>query len=419
VRRDAALREAEQRLRRLPDRAAPQEADAADRAWRVVEAAYAERPAPGGRRLPAIRLAIVAAIVAIGLAVALSPAGAEVGRWIEDRFAGDSGTARPAFAGLPDRGAVLALGDRGAWVVHPDGGLQWVGRFSEAGWSPRGMYVIGVRRRLLAAVTPTGTPRWTLPRRGPLHRPAWSPGDGFRVAYLEGEPAAARPARGSSTAGARSLALRVVAGDGTGDRLVRRAAALVTPAWRPPGADPGRAGSGGPYVLTYAAASGQIETVDVDTGRRLWGRRFGDRPRALAWTRDGKRLVALSARGLHVYDRRGRPLFMKRLPGAQALALHPSGLRAAVPLVGRGGTSVLTVRLAPAGRPRPVVAGLGHVDGVAWSPDGRHLLVASRDTDQWLLVGPRRRVRPLSGVSGELGAGAGFPRLAGWCCPGR
>jgi hypothetical protein len=22
-------------------------------------------------------------------------------------------------------------------------------------------------------------------------------------------------------------------------------------------------------------------------------------------------------------------------------------------------------------------------------------------------------------VSGELGAGAGFPRVAGWCCPGR
>jgi hypothetical protein len=26
-------------------------------------------------------------------------------------------------------------------------------------------------------------------------------------------------------------------------------------------------------------------------------------------------------------------------------------------------------------------------------------------------------VRPLSGVSGEFGAGAAFPGVAGWCCP--
>jgi hypothetical protein len=143
MRRDPALRDAERRFRRLPDRPAPHEAEAADRAWEVVEAAYSQRPVPGGRRLPGLRLAMVAAIVAIGLAVALSPAGAEVGQWIEDRFSGDSDTARPAFAALPDGGAVLAVGTRGAWVVHPDGGLQWVGRFSEAGWSPTGKNVFG------------------------------------------------------------------------------------------------------------------------------------------------------------------------------------------------------------------------------------------------------------------------------------
>jgi WD40 repeat protein len=98
--------------------------------------------------------------------------------------------------------------------------------------------------------------------------------------------------------------------------------------------------------------------------------------------------------------------------------MHPSGRRAAVTVAGRGGTRVLTVPFSARGRARPVISGLGRVEGIAWSPDGRWLLVASRDTDQWLLVGPGRRVRPLSGVSGELGAGAGFPGVAGWCCGG-
>ena len=84
---------------------------------------------------------------------------------------------------------------------------------------------------------------------------------------------------------------------------------------------------------------------------------------------------------------------------------------------GAGDTRVLDVPLRGAGRPRQLFQ--GGVDGLAWSRDGRRLLLAWRDADEWLLLGPGGRVRrALHGVSGELGAAGGFPRVAGWCCPG-
>ncbi|HEX2126836.1 MAG TPA: sigma factor [Thermoleophilaceae bacterium] len=235
------------------------------------------------------------------------------------------------------------------------------------------------------------TARWTLWRPRAVHRPAWSPGEGFRVANLEGD------------------ALRVVAGDGTGDRLLRRQAAPVTPAWRP----------GRRHVLTYARPAGSTETVDVDTRRRVWARGTADRVTALAWSRDGERVVALTARGRSVFGRGGRRLVTMWVPGGRALALHRSGRRAAVAVERRGGTQVLAVRLAAGGRSRLIDGGPGRVRGMAWSPHGRRVLVGWADAEQWVLLGPGRRIRPMPGVSGELGAGAGFPRVAGWYCPGR
>jgi hypothetical protein len=100
------------------------------------------------------------------------------------------------------------------------------------------------------------------------------------------------------------------------------------------------------------------------------------------------------------------------LPGvARELALHPSGKRAAV-VVGNGALDV------PLDGARPSLLFQGNVDGLAWSADGRRLLLGWRDTDQWLLFGPGRRKRALNGVSRELGSAGGFPRVAGWCCAG-
>jgi hypothetical protein len=311
---------------------------------------------------------------------ALSPAGA----WIGDRFASEPSRSAPAFAALPKGGAVLALSGTGAYAVHADGSTQRLGSFSQADWSPRGLHVVGVDGRRLTAVDPLGTVKWTLVGRNRVHHPSWSAGEGFAVAYLDG------------------ASLRVVAGDGDPStaRWVRSCAAAVTPAWRPKS----------DRVLAYATGTGSIETIDIASGDTLW--RAPVTAHSLAWTRDGRELVAVSARRVTVLDRLGRIERTIALPGVvRQFALHPSGTHGAAVVGGR----VLDVRL-DVGQERQLFQGT--VDGLAWSQDGRRLLLSWRDTDQWLLLGPGERIRAMHGVSRELGAAGGFPRVAGWCCAG-
>lgn len=396
---------------RLRDQPLPGEAEAAARSWPVVEAALAERGSGGRARGAAtrprrlgFRLALAAALLAVGLAAVLSPAGAAVGDWIGDRFASREDRSTPAFAGLPEGGSVLAISRTGAYALDPDGGSQRLGAFSEVGWSPHGLHVVGVEGRRLTAVNPLGTVKWTLVRAKHVHHPAWSVGDGFAVAYLEG------------------ASLRVVdgRGDPATDRRIRRGAAPVTPAWRPHS----------DRVLTYVTAGKAIETVDVKTGRGIWrapadassGQDSGSSggARALAWSRDGRRLVALSSRSVAVLDARGRLLRSIALPGTgRELALHPAGRRAAVVVMRGRRARVLEVALAgsaASGAPHQLFQ--GDVNGLAWSQDGRRLLLGWRDTGQWLLLGPGDRIRALHDVSRELGAAGGFPRVASWCCAG-
>jgi hypothetical protein len=391
----------EERLRsRLREQSLPAEGEAAARSWPVVEAALAERgPALRPRRV-VLRLALVAALLCVGLVAALTPAGAEVGHWIEDRFADRGEQAGPAFAGLPAGGSVLTISRSGAYAIDADGGAQWLGAFAEAGWSPHGLHVVGANGRRLVAVDATGIVKWTLARQHRVRDPSWSTGLGYAVAYLE------------------RRTLRVVAGTGdpSTDRAVRRGAAAVTPEWMP----------GSDQVLTYATARGAIEMLDVASGRALWRAPSAGsgRPVALAWSRNGRRLVALSSRSVTVLDASGHVLRTIALPAAgRELALHPSGRRAAVVVGGAadvgggaGSTRVLDVPLRGASGPRQLFQ--GGVDGLAWSRDGRRLLLGWRDADEWLLLGPGGRVRrALHGVSGELGAAGGFPSVAGWCCP--
>ena len=369
----------------LREQPLPGEAEAAARSWPVVEAALAERaPARRGGGRAAWRVALVCALLALGLLAALTPAGAEMGDWIGDRFADKPGPARPAFAALPDgSGPVLAISRSGAYAVHADGGSRWLGSFSDAGWSPRGIHVVGVEGRRVVAVTAAGKLKWSVARPGRVHHPSWSQGPGFAVAYLEGAE------------------LRVVAGDGTpsSDRSLRRGAAPVTPVWQP----------GSDRVLAYATRGGAVEAVDIQTGQTLWRAELADDARALAWS--GRRLAALSSRSVTLLSARGGLRVTEPLPGsARAMALHPSRAKVAVLVSNRGAKRVVEV-------PGRRQLFQGDVDGLSWSADGSRLLLSWRAAGQWLVVGPGARVRALDGVTRELGAAGGFPRVVSWCCP--
>ena len=145
--------------------------------------------------------------VSLGLVAALiSPAGAAVRDWVGDAVDEGREPALPALTSLPSPGSLLVDSARGPWVVREDGSKRLLGSYAESTWSPRGLHVAVTGTHELAAVDPMGEVRWTLTQAGSVTDPAWSP-DGYRVAYLNGG------------------ALRVVAGDGTGDHQVASAAA--------------------------------------------------------------------------------------------------------------------------------------------------------------------------------------------------
>ena len=364
---------------------APDEREAEDRAWTAVRSAYAQRERTERRRSHRRSLFTGGTAALLAGAVALSPAGATVGRLIGRALGVQHAT--PALFPLPAPGRLLVSGSGGTWTVAADGTTRRIGPWTQASWSPHGRYVTVAGRDRLAAVNGRGTALWALSAPA-VSDPEWYAPSGYRVAYLSGRE------------------LRVVAGDGTGDHLLAAPVAPVTAAWRP----------GSAYELAYVTAGHRLVVCDADTGATVWaaaGPGAGSGVRRLAWSADGRRLLAVSADGVSVYDSGGRLRFRQRGVPIIDGAISPDGDTLAL-ITGDDVTVENTQVRDPTAR--RVLAGTG-LDQVAWSPDGRWLLVSWPAANQWVFVRVigTPQIRAVSRIAQQF-SGRSFPRLEGWCC---
>jgi WD40 repeat protein len=360
--------------RRLGELRAPGEAEAEERSWEVVRAAFSERapvrPSPRSRRI-----ALAIAVGAVGLAIGLSPAGAKVADLVGDVVQTGEPGGHPQLRSLPAPGELLVQSDEGPWIVREDGSKRLLGDYDTASWSPHGIYAVVGAGRELSALDTEGNVRWTFPAPGVVRDPRWAgSATDTRIAYLSGDD------------------LRVIAGDGrpASDHLIARNVRPVAPAWRPIGYSK----LGGPvFVLTYVDRDNQIQTVDADTGEPVSTR-----------TSDLERLGTPPSGG----------------PGKRATS--PDGSRLAT-LESVGGRDRLVISERNGGS-ETLFSAHGRLTGPTWSPDGRWLLIGWPAADQWLFIDtlhPRHYVL-FDRISEQFASGgrAGrFPWVAGWILPER
>jgi len=364
---------------------APHEREAEDRSWEVVRAAWEERvplarPSVLRRRWPVFAAAAGLAVVA----AALSPPGMAVLGSIRDAVQKNDN-----LTSLPAAGRILVNAPGGAWVVQHDGSKRFLSGYRDASWSPHGLYLAAARGNTLVALEPNGSVHWKLARTHPVGAPQWSY-EGYRIAYLDGH------------------ALRIVNGNGTGDRLLAPnavGAGLPAYAWRP-----------GTHELAYKNGRNELLLVDVDRSRVLW-RRATKGIEQLLWSDDGRRLL-VSSRPALVLDERGRTI--AHLPAQIPVAFMPHRESVAVAVNANGRSSVLLLSGPRYRHRRLVFSGAGVFAALAWSPDRRWLLVDWTTADQWVFVrvAPTPRVRTISDISATFGTGPESRfSVAGWCCP--
>jgi hypothetical protein len=368
---------------------------AEERAWQVVRQAFHERtPQPARSRASnRLLLAGVAVLAVVAVAAIASPPGRAVFQKVREVVGVQQ--AESALFSLPSKGRLLVVSsdNGGVWLVRDDGYKRRLGSYTDAQWSPHGLFVVATTAHQLVALDIDHGVRWTLPRRA--YWPRWEGSRvDTRIAYM-------------TTSG-----LRVVAGDGTGDHLVDRYAQDVPPAW-----DPLRL-----HTVAYYSG-GAIVLRNADTKRIVWRAPITVLPSDLTWSTDGRYLAVTSSHKVIVLDTRGR---LHRTvttlgEGFVGAAFQPHGHRLAVSLRTPRGSEVRVVDVDHPGHARLLFAGPGTFGDIVWSPDGRWLLLAWPTADQWLFL-RGSRVHAVANIREQ------FPRHDGlgpllqldgrWCCAG-
>jgi hypothetical protein len=359
---------------RLGDRLAnvtlPDEEAAAQRARAVVLETYAARePIAPRRRRSALRLALgtVCAVLLVGVAVA-SPGTETIIRSVREAVAPKARAVPTAPLRLPGGGSLLVRSVGSLWVVHANGTRLLLGPYRDAAWSPHARFVVETAGRHLVVSDPhTGATRWSITAASNVRGARWSLEPTVppccRVAYLtdDGE-------------------LHVIAGDGTGNRVLAPADARVAPAWRPGSRE---------RALAYVTPAGDVRVVSADDGRLLDTFDRGFRPTQLAWSADGTRLLLVSAQRLVVIDVGDRTVvrMLRARPGGRfASGAFVARSHALVVLHPLGGGRTQVELLPATGPARSLETLVGTLSGLAPSPDGRSVLVGWGAADEWLLV---------------------------------
>lgn len=428
--------------RALRELAIPEPADAEERGRRIVGTAFAERTGGDGSRSelmgpitptiserrsrrPLPHLALGLSLAALLAILMLSPAGAAVRDWVDDTFSASPPRPEPTLARIPGGGRLLVQTGEGPWVVQPDGSRRLLGDYESASWSPHGLFVVAAKGRTLTAMEPDGIPHWSItsgkrvgfPGRR-VASPVWSP-SGERIAYRSG------------------FDLRVVAGDGSEDRLLAGSTAAgtppgarISPAYVPPAWNPT-----GKYELAYVTGAGRLRILDSETGAVLAAAPAMRRITWMDWGAGGKKILEASPGKLRLrpvlpagHPSRSALGKAHRLPLPAGASLVDAALAPERPLVAASvthwkqhGTYSEVLVFRPGSRTQRLLSVPGSLGQVVWSPDSRRLLVAWPGADEWLFLplaaGKASAVGNISWAFAPGGRRTSFPLIEGWCCP--